>query len=96
MTQSPSEHKSIASGAMAPIQFTGAIVGAALAGFGAITVGLFDGTSADHVFTQQAASQSGSMLLLAFAAFAAMTVLAAANLRILRDENASEIVNSGA
>lgn len=81
MTQSPANHKSIASGAMAPIQFTGAVIGAALAGFGAITFGLFEGSAAGQVFTKQAASQSGSMLLIAFAGFAAMTVLASLALK---------------
>ena len=82
MTQSPEEHKSIASGAMAPIQFTGAVIGAALAGFAAITLGLFDGSASGQVFTKDAATYSGSTMLVAFAGFAALTLLASLALKL--------------
>jgi MFS family permease len=69
ITQAPREHKSIASGAMSPVQFTGAVVGAALAGFGALTFGLFEGANADSVFTVHAASKSGAILIATFVIF---------------------------
>lgn len=75
ITQAPSEHKSIASGAMAPIQFTGAVFGAAIAGFCALTFGLFEGAEGGLIFTSQAARQAGASLLLVFTAFPAICVL---------------------
>ncbi|MGJ8529039.1 MFS transporter [Maritalea sp.] len=69
ITQAPKEHKSIASGAIAPVQFTGAVVGATLAGFCALTFGLFEGATNDSVFAVEAATRSGGLMLLAFAVF---------------------------
>lgn len=81
MTQSPTEHKSIASGAMAPIQFTGAVVGAAMAGFIALTLGLFEGTSGDKVFSPDVAMSAGSGLLFVFTIFPALAFLAATQIK---------------
>lgn len=75
ITQAPSEHKSIASGAMAPIQFTGAVFGAAIAGFCALTFGLFEGAEGGLIFTSEAARQAGASLLFVFTAFPAICVL---------------------
>lgn len=75
ITQSPTEHKSIASGAMAPVQFTGAVFGAAIAGFCAIAFGLFDGTQGETVLTASAAQMAGAALLLTFTIFPALCFL---------------------
>lgn len=88
MTQSPSEHKSIASGAMAPIQFTGAVVGAAMAGFIALALGLFEGADSGKVFSPEAAMSAGAGLLFVFTLFPALGFLA--SLQLSQSESAAQ------
>lgn len=90
ITQSPPKHKSIASGAMTPIQFTGAVFGAAIAGFCAIAFGLFDGAVEGSIFTVVAARNAGAALLLVFTAFPALGLLISLGLSTIPDHNDAE------
>ncbi|TDQ66859.1 MFS transporter [Maritalea mobilis] len=96
ITQAPTEHKTIASGAMAPVQFTGAVFGAAIAGFCALAFGLFDGAQGDMVLTSSAAQQAGAALLLAFTIFPALCILISLGLSKVPDHAEHEQANSEA
>ncbi|MCF4098985.1 MFS transporter [Maritalea mediterranea] len=90
ITQAPKEHRSIASGAMTPIQFTGAVFGAAIAGFCALAFGLFEGAVAGSIFTVDAARNAGAGLLLVFAAFATLGMLVSFGLTSTPDHDEVE------
>jgi len=75
MTHAANQERSITSGAMAPITFSGAVIGAALAGLAAQVLGLFGGAPANAVFDVEVARTSGSLMMLCFAAITLIAVV---------------------
>ncbi|WP_299348891.1 MFS transporter [uncultured Maritalea sp.] len=81
ITRASQSERSTTSGAIAPTSFTGAVIGAALAGLTAQMFGLFEGTPTSSVFDPDIARTSGSMMMLVFAGLAFCANLISLRLR---------------